>query len=571
MSLPHDNARYGARFRVGVFLLLGALVACEGGRDGIVAGADAPLGPRNDVVVSGLLAAATKRSVVPTQSQVDGEMESRLGGLPTEQNFHLGGFGIGPLQNLPDPLNVDLTVPVGARVHVNAEGEEEPTMLRLMWLSDPQSATDVVLVSLDAVGAGNIIQSRLKQSIAAATGANPDNILFGQTHTHAGADLQGLWGGVPQSWVDDLMDKAAAAAVQAQAELRPVTLEYQRSELPEFNNYRRPRIFRDAEADTTASVLTARARDTGAVVATLLQYNAHPTSVGTGEDPRVPHPDFPLGATDALEARGGVALYFNGPIADASGAGGNCEGDVYVRVRCRGEALAGAALDAAPVPVAGALTVRHATAYLPVTNPVFLAAAALGSFNRYYNFTELPTDQLPLPETLLNSLPQLAPYAVTTVSRISIGDALEIVTIPGEAPNTFGEYIQALAGERDVMLFGLTHNSFGYIIPEEEFSYLDLTGETGFLLPFTNYEEYVSLGPLTAPLLRIQAYAPLFDAPLDRFAPPSLVACYDPTVGDRCVFEDVQGQLDYVQRGYHSRCVEAFGEDNAFCNLIDPG
>lgn len=544
---------------------LSLLAACNGGRTGPEAVDPAPRAE------STLLAGAAKRSVVPTAEQIAGEEEARLGVASTVQNFHLGGFGIGPLQNFPDPINADLTVPAGAPVHVNAQGEEERTWIRALWLSDTNSGTDVLLLALDAVGAGNIIQNELKAAVSAATGIDPTHILFGQTHTHAGADLQGLWGGVPRSWVADLYVAAADAAVQAQMLARPATLDYQRSELPDFNNYRRPRVFRDAEADTTASILRARDAASGALIGSLLQYNAHPTSVGTGEDPRVPHPDYPLGAMDYLEREGGVALFFNGPIADASARGGDCEGDVYVRVRCRGEDLAAAASQAEARPISGALAVRTATAYLPVTNPVFLAAAGLGSFNRYYDFTELPLGDLPGVGPLTQNLPQLAPYAVTPVTRLSFGEDLEIVTLPGEATNTFGEYIQSLAGGRDVMLFGLTQNSFGYILPEEEFSYLEPTGDAGFVLPFTGYEEFVSLGPLTAPLLRVQAYAPLFDAPPEAFAPPALLACYDESVAERCILEDVAAQLDYIQRGYHRQCVDNFGEDNPVCSLIDPG
>src|SRR3546814_10491355 len=32
-----------------------------------------------------------------------------------------------------------------------------------------------------------------------------DHIIFGQTHSHASADLQGLWGGVPQDWIDNVL------------------------------------------------------------------------------------------------------------------------------------------------------------------------------------------------------------------------------------------------------------------------------------------------------------------------------------------------------------------------------
>lgn len=542
-------------------VLFALLLGCQGGQSETLPRAAQP---------SPYFAAAVKVSVVPNQSQIEGEEEPRLGGQTTLQNFHLGGFGIGPLQTFPDPINVDLTEPAGAPVHVNEQGLEEPTYLRLMLLRDERNGAQVSFVSLDAVGAGNLIQQQVKQAIVEVIGGAVEDVLFGQTHTHAGADLQGLWGGVPQSWVADLVTAASQAASQAQAALEPARLTLQQAELDAFNNYRRPRVDIDAEADLTASLLRAWAADDDRVVGSVLQYNAHPTSVGTGEDPRVPHADYIHGAMETLEADGGSAVYFNGPIADASPSGGSCEGTVYIRVYCRGAELANAILQAPMLTLDGELSSRHATVYLPITNPIFLAAGLIGSFNRYYNFTELPIAELPLLGDELLNLPQAAPYAVTTVSRVSLGEQLEIVTMPGEATNTFGEYIQRLAGPTPVMLLGLTHNSFGYIIPEEEFSYIDETGDAGFTLPFTSYEEYVSMGPLTAPLLRMQAYAPLFDAEPLAYAPPSLVACAQAQDQQRCYLQAIVDRLGYIQRGYYQRCIDTFGEDNAFCALLAP-
>src|SRR5688572_18664900 len=48
-------------------------------------------------------AGAAKRSVTPTQAHIDGVTETRFG-LPKVQKFNLGGFGVNPLQNFPDPL-----------------------------------------------------------------------------------------------------------------------------------------------------------------------------------------------------------------------------------------------------------------------------------------------------------------------------------------------------------------------------------------------------------------------------------------------------------------------------------
>ena len=93
-----------------------------------------------------------------------------------------------------------------------------------------------------------------------------------------------------------------------------------------------------------------------------------------------------------------------------------------------------------------------------------------------------------------------------------------------------------LKEERPMMLMGLTHNSFGYIIPEEEFG--------GPLAPELPYEETVSLGPLTAPLLRLQAYFPLFDVPEEAYAPDYFSACADPQ-DDACITQVLNHKLTF--------------------------
>jgi hypothetical protein len=225
---------------------------------------------------------------------------------------------------------------------------------------------------------------------------------------------------------------------------------------------------------------------------------------------------------------------------------------------------------------------------LPVMNPLFLGVALTNSFNRYYDFTPLPLAALPgvgaSYAALQPNLPQVAPTANSEVSRITIGGAdkgLEVVTIPGEGTNTFGKYIRALTANPNMMLLGLTHNSYGYIIPEEEFNYIDPSGDSGFVLPFTGYEEYVSLGILTAPLLRDEAYNKLFDLPLTdpRNLPPTLTSCVTDPTGRACLVSHLVANVDYIQRSYADLCrvdIEAKVPDSkkpavdAFCGMIDP-
>ncbi len=564
------------------------LTAC--GSSDPVSGTDGPGVPvAGDCVAEAWCAGAAKVIVTPSQAHIDGISESRLYVGSKTQQFNLGGFGINPLQNVPDPFaqfSAQLTQPAQEPVHHSARhGDDEHTWLRLAVLA--HGDTRLVLVTLDAIGAGNLIQEGLRTAIVDASCAADwcvaaDHILFGQTHTHAGADLQGLWGGVPQDWIENTLYAGAAKAVQdAIASRSRARVSVGHGETLDFNNYRRPRVDPTHDADPNLALLRIESTRTRRPIAQVLQYAAHPTSVD--EDPRVPHGDYIYGAMKRLEQSGGVGLYFNGPIADASGSGGACrfeDPNAYERVRCRGDALASFALNLPQRELVPDLKVSNRTATLPVTNPLFLVAAPLGAFNRYYDFTPTLLTDIPVLGDILGEVQteigQVPTVAQTLVTRVSLGGpgGVEIATIPGEATNTFGQFIRGLAAQANpdatVMLFGLTQNSFGYILPEEEFSYIDASGDTGFLIPFTGYEEFVSLGPLTAPLLRLQAYLPLFDgAPLD-YVPVYLRSCVQGGLASSdCLIAELARDLEYVQDSLKNQCLDAGGPE-AFCALLDP-
>ncbi|HVT34653.1 MAG TPA: hypothetical protein VHE37_03670, partial [Nevskiaceae bacterium] len=414
---------------------------------------------------------------------------------------------------------------------------------------------------------------------------------------------------------------AAQAALSARNQRKKATLTYAKGYDGAFNSYRRPQVYTEDDADPTLNILQAK-NSLGQVLGNIVQYAAHPTGVGTGaggDRGRAVHADYVIGLEDTIEsATGGAAtLFYNGPIADASPSGPTVGNDDYQRVRSRGTCLAQDALalldpqqalcsfaelkqaQVTRTTLQPQLSVRNTTAVMPVTNPLFLAVALTESFNRYYDFLQLPVDQIPAlgPQiaALSPNLPQVAPVAQSEVSRITVGGAdqgLEIVTIPGEGTNTFGRYIRGLTANKNMMLLGLTHNSFGYIIPEEEFSYVDpaincVQGSSdpfcneGFVFPFTGYEEFVSLGPLTAALLRDEAYNPLFDLPATdpRNLPPSATACATDPTGRACLLSHVIANVSYIQRSDAQACRRSLASQvpadqqaaaQAFCGLLDP-
>ncbi|PTU31223.1 hypothetical protein CJD38_07675 [Stenotrophobium rhamnosiphilum] len=585
-----------------------------------------------------LCAGAAKRSIAPSKSFLDGVQEQRLPGASVLQQFHLGGYGFGPfefsklLQTVTGGVFSDRTCFPGTDTCISGEQARhgyycrdytsencsvelrDQTWVRAFYLSQPVSGganKQLMFVTIDAVGAGNLIQDGMKAAITAVTGIPADLILIGQTHSHASADLQGLWGGVPDEWVRNTLYKMAAqAAKSAKDAALPAKLTYATGEDAAFANYRRPRVDLNAKTDPNLSVLQAKDNNDN-VLGTIVQYAAHPTTIGedsNGSNGRIVHADYVLGLEDAMEAASGGAttLYYNGPIADASPGGDTVGANDYERVRSRGQCLAQSALallnpqlsvcsfsklkrnTVRQTELNPTIEIAQKTATLPVTNPLFLALGASGQISRYYDFSLVPLAQVPVVGVELAAqqpnLPQVATTATTLVSRITIGGSgsgLEIVTVPGETTNSYGQYIRALTQNKNMMLFGLTHNSFGYIIPEDEFSYLDASGSAGFVLPFTGYEEFVSLGPLTAPLLRLTAYNPLFGISTTdpRNIPPSLAACSSNPASNACLVWRQMLQLDYIQRSYAETCRsnlasnvpgDAREQAEAFCDLLDP-
>ena len=522
-------------------------------------------------------------SIAPSAKHIAGVPEAD-GPNTRNQKFGLGGYG--DVAGLGDPSKLNISAGDATGNYTNPEdlGQEQAINVRVMYLTIPGKPA-VLFVTLDAAGTGNLIQKGIKTTVSKATGVPIDNILVGSTHSHSAPDLQGLWGGVPATWLsctpeeaaligcgeDDkwtggLYQRAAAAAKRAKDQAVKVRLETATQEV-NLNGTRSPKAVPDMTTDQALTVLRAVALGTDETVATLVQYAAHPTILGS--DNRLTHSDYVNATLRTVEkALGGRALYYNGPIGDASARDNipnSCDkpdGNIYTvgsenvkKAYCRansyGKSLGGAAVrlinnSDLRKPVDVDLAVGHRTAVLPVTNPLFVGAGAIRAFNRYYNFVETPADDIPQINMLRNSLPQLAPTASTTVSRITLGKpqngkGLEMATIPGEGRNGLGQLLRKLAygpqsKGKPMMLLGLTHNSFGYIIPEEEFGG-PLPKNSGYELI---YEETVSLGPLTAPLLRYQAYFPLFNVAPEFYAPAYLTACQGSPDSDACLVKILQ-------------------------------
>jgi hypothetical protein len=159
----------------------------------------ATVGPNNNTIVTivdddtlnaAMKLGASKKIVDPTIVHVDGVNEVRFGGAPHKQKFNLGGFGLDPLQNFPDPVGSagddnpsgqSLTQAVEQPCLVRDQSAYdaanfnsktdciEHTWVRAMVLETPAAVGKigdrVAFLVLDAVGAGNVIQKMYVQRL----------------------------------------------------------------------------------------------------------------------------------------------------------------------------------------------------------------------------------------------------------------------------------------------------------------------------------------------------------------------------------------------------------------------
>ncbi|MEX2392987.1 MAG: hypothetical protein WD826_00775 [Actinomycetota bacterium] len=273
--------------------------------------------------------------------------------------IYLGGFGIGPARparSLGDGGVWVRAVAIsnGERTFVYAIGD------LVGWFSRYDQTICVDCGIRD-----------VRDRIASEIGVPLAGLMIGSTHTHAGADTYGGWGGIPSWYRNQIRDSAIAAVKQAVANLAPSTLHSGTLEMSERNNERRDHYYSTVDTGLTwiqarplgtdggcatgsdAAAVRRRPRprrtptpeptkrkrtprpsptqtpnatptsiptpticvpDTDAI-ATIATYAAHPTIVG---DP-ILHADWPGATARTFEDRyGGVGLTFEGGLGNAS-------------------------------------------------------------------------------------------------------------------------------------------------------------------------------------------------------------------------------------------------------------
>lgn len=391
----------------------------------------------------------------------------------------LGGYGFGGGAAIPDPSGM-----LAGRPATGVLGEGPS--VRAMVVGDGETTAAVADVEVQGwfaarrEDANGIVDMR--KAIEKATGgALPaSRVVIQSDHSHSGADVMGVWGGVPADFVAHMRKQTETAILEAWFNRRPGRLFYGRADGKDLltNQF----DFDAANRTQDSDVRVLQARDpAGTPFATLLNFSAHSTVLGE-ENTRISG-DWPQAANRLMaarkDARGrpvfGAAMTVIGTFGrtqperggdackgrpEGSEAAGLCRIDDYAtKVVARAQAALTTATPLAgpPVVAGSSYLIQDAATNAPILGfSTFgpTAGAAVGlPFNR--------SAQAPW---------QVGPVIGTVTGTLRIGDVL-LSSVPGEIyPQVALAVSDTVKGIRPggFMTAGLADDQLGYIIAPYE-------------------------------------------------------------------------------------------------------
>jgi hypothetical protein len=442
----------------------------------------------------------------------------------------------------------------------NAIGGQDTLFTRAMVVSRESIATEpeqsVVIITTSAIGVFAAYKDEvttdgrvLKRSglydtrvrLAEALGIPVDRIFIQSDHSHRAPDTIGIWGGVPASFYSRLQQDMLTAAKQAWQQRQPAELyvgaidgdkiacpaqyfidanaNLGKSKLPRCTVKSLYNFDPNKWVDDEFRVLEARHPDTGARIATFINYSPHATVLDDTGD-AVFSGDWTGWAAAMLDKDGAVGLATVGTLGRTDFKSENDEGDGTVRNLAR-EKSARARLryfldslyhsESAMTVVAGVKPfvrvkgdrIASAEWFIreTVTNPIFFGnyAPFVGIPGRGYpSDTQASIDRAILPPFLSGNL--LGTFA----GAFRIGD-LFFGTAPGEEfPNAQQQLRDAggVGGAQMHFFLGATNDFLGYMGPASSYDQVVAQGATYFFCPPGEFESNGRdvLSPITSPL-----------------------------------------------------------------------
>ena len=385
---------------------------------------------------------------------------------------------------------------------VPMEGVHDPITVSAMWIGCEGGA--VLMVAADIIGLTNTEVRLIRQRLlpfCLETGCKSVNICC--SHTHAGFDTVGYWGKLPLTGKNDaymaqLFDSICAVCRKAYDNRRPGTLHLGYAHVPDAQHIRSyPKVYHD-----TLTRLRFVPAD-GSAEIWFLNFAAHPNTLGGGN--RFVSADYPYYLRESIMRQKRAQVLF-GVGAIGAVDPGMYSDDRAERTRLQGEALAAAALAIdREEELKPEMAVLCQPFYYPVDNTVLNFLSMLGVMS---------CDKYPCEKGAL----QMALKSEMTLLQFG---RLQVLLLPGELfpALAYGGYrdknhsaagksesenpepLTQIAGDEELLIFGVTNDMTGYVVPPNEFvlnpnsPYLDSAVDK-----FGNkhYHETNSLGLLSA-------------------------------------------------------------------------
>jgi hypothetical protein len=347
--------------------------------------------------------------------------------------------------------------------------------IRALAITD--GAAPIALVAVDLIG---LVRPYCQQIEASLREKIPDlRVLIAATHVHHAPDTIGLWGpdgqthGVNLAYLRQVLAGVEARVLEAFDRLAPALVKAASAQVTGLM-----KNSRDADVlDEELTALQFVSVDDQKPLATALIYPCHPEVLW--DDNTVITSDYGYTLRARVETvTGAPALYTVGALGGMLTPA--MPDHSFESAERMGETLAQAALallDQTPAQDITRIEHHRREFTVPLQNPLLFEIAAL--------------NLLPAASTLEDMI-------VIEANLLKIGPAW-LLTVPGELFPKIGLALKAemkSAGASVAAIIGLVNDEIGYIVPKDEFVYPENPYQ-----PTSHYEESMSYGPETAPLL----------------------------------------------------------------------
>lgn len=416
-------------------------------------------------------------------------------------NYYNCGFASAEI--MPDDIHKKSYWMAGYNIANKVKGVIDPLTVSAMWL-DCDDGKGIVLVSCDLVGfTGSDVQDIRNQLRGFSRKSGCQKIMISCTHTHAGIDTVGYWGVLPMSGKSSkfmLLVKGAIKSVvmTAYANRKKGNLY--------VGNIAAPELIRDGREPIFFNDKLTRLRfvpEDGSTETWYLNFCAHPNTMGRNNS--MISADYPCYLRNRInEVKKTNVLFSAGAIGALDIA--HVAEDCRERTVKGGRALGDKALAIDNDRLLDAkITVMEQKYHLPVENDVHIFMNIVHAIS----VLKVPYDSA------------LGVALKSEMTYLALGD-FHILALPGECfselvwpgglssaetsatgegPEICPKSLSEIAGDPNLVIFGVTDDMTGYIIPPNDF----ILNETAPYLNTTrdrfdrhHYNETNSVGYRTA-------------------------------------------------------------------------